>query len=42
LRFAVGHATAPWLYRKSPRAGPWVALGAAAVERYGAALLSLY
>jgi membrane protein DedA with SNARE-associated domain len=42
LRFVVGHAAAPWLYRKSSRVGPWVALGAAAVERYGSALLPLY
>jgi membrane-associated protein len=42
LRFAIGHAAAPWIYSKSPRFAPWIALGAAAVERYGAALLPLY
>lgn len=41
-RFWLGRRSAPWIYRSWPRVAPWVALGAAAVERYGLALLPLY
>ena len=41
-RFWGGRVGAPWLYRTWPRVAPWVALGAAGVERYGSALLPLY
>ena len=42
LRFAVGRRYAPWLYEKFPRFAPWLALGAAGVERYERLLLPLY
>jgi len=42
LRFAVGRRYAPWLYAKFPRFAPWLALGAAGVERYERLLLPLY
>ena len=41
LRFAVGRRYAPWLYEKFPRFAPWLALGAAGVERYERLLLPL-
>lgn len=42
LRFIVGRRFAPSLYTRLPRFAPWLALGAAAVERYGPLLLPLY
>ena len=42
VRFWVGRLIAPWLYRKWPSVAPWVALGAAGVDRYGTWLLPLY
>ena len=42
LRFLIGRRGSPWLYEKFPRLAPWLALGGAAVERYGAFLLPLY
>ena len=42
LRFAVGRRYAPWLYATFPRFAPWLALGAAGVERYERLLLPLY
>lgn len=42
LRFAIGRRYAPWLYEKFPRFAPWLALGAAGVERYERLLLPLY
>jgi membrane protein DedA with SNARE-associated domain len=42
LRFVVGRRYAPWLYEKFPRFAPWLALGAAGVERYERLLLPLY
>jgi membrane protein DedA with SNARE-associated domain len=41
-RFAVGRWGAPWLFNRFERAAPWIALGAVAVERFGAWLLPLY
>ena len=42
LRFAVGRHFAPWLYERFPRFAPWLALGAAGVERYDRLLLPAY
>jgi membrane-associated protein len=42
LRFAIGHAGAPWMFERFPRFAPWLALGAAAVDRYPRALLPVY
>ena len=42
LRFMIGRRWAPSLYARLPRFAPWLALGAAAVERYGPLLLPLY
>ena len=42
LRFGLGRRFAPSLYGTFPRLAPWLALGAAAVERYGLLLLPLY
>lgn len=42
LRFAVGRRLAPWLFERFPRFAPWLALGAAGVERYERLLLPLY
>lgn len=41
-RFAVGRHLSPWLYRRLPRAAPWVALASAGVERYNWSVLGLY
>jgi hypothetical protein len=42
LRFVVGRRFAPWLYARFPRFAPWLALGAAGVERYDRLLLPAY
>ena len=42
LRFAVGRVGAPWLFDRFPRFAPWLALGAAAVDRYQWWLLPVY
>lgn len=42
LRFALGRGAAPWLFDRFPRFAPWLALGAAAVERYQWWLLPSY
>jgi len=42
LRFAIGRGGAPWLFDRLPRFAPWLALGAAAVERYQWWLLPAY
>lgn len=42
LRFTIGRRFAPRLYALLPRLAPWLALGSAAVERYGLLLLPLY
>lgn len=42
LRFAVGRGAAPWLFDRLPRFAPWLALGAAAVERFQWWLLPAY
>ena len=42
LRFVVGRQFAPWLYARFPRFAPWLALGAAGVERYDRLLLPAY
>jgi len=42
LRYAVGRWASPWLYETFPKIGLWLALGAAAVDRYQRALLPLY
>ena len=42
LRFAVGRRFAPWLYERFSRFAPWLALGAAGVERYDRLLLPAY
>lgn len=42
LRFAVGRRFAPRLYGWFPRLAPWLALGAAGVEKYSGLLLPAY
>lgn len=42
LRFAAGRYFSPWLYGRFPRWAPWLALGAAGVERYDRLLLPAY
>ena len=42
LRFAVGRRGAPWLFERFSSFAPWLALGAAAVERYQWWLLPAY
>lgn len=42
LRFWVGRLSSTWLLTRLPRLAPWIALGAAGVERYGVGLLVLY
>lgn len=42
LRFMVGRVGAPWLFDRFPRFAPWLALGAAAVDRYQWWLLPFY
>lgn len=42
MRFTIGRRFAPWLYDTFPRFAPWLALGAAGVERYERLLLPLY
>ena len=42
LRFAVGRSGAPWLFERFSSFAPWLALGAAAVERYQWWLLPAY
>jgi membrane-associated protein len=42
IRYGIGRWGAPWLFETFPRAAPWLALGAAAVGRFRAALLPLY
>ena len=42
LRFFVGRGGAPWLFERFTGLAPWLALGAAGVERYRLLLLPLY
>jgi membrane-associated protein len=42
LRFAIGRYGSPWLFERFPRFAPWLALGAAGVDRYQRLLLPLY
>ncbi|MCZ4315898.1 VTT domain-containing protein [Comamonadaceae bacterium G21597-S1] len=42
LRFLVGRGGAPWLFERFTGLAPWLALGAAGVERYRLLLLPLY
>ena len=41
-RFAIGRHGAPWLFERFPKLAPWLALGAAGVDRYQGLLLPLY
>lgn len=42
LRFLVGRSAAPWLFERFTGLAPWLALGAAGVDRYRLLLLPLY
>jgi membrane-associated protein len=42
LRFAIGRYGSPWLFERFPRFAPWMAMGAAGVDRYRLLLLPLY
>lgn len=42
LRFGIGRGGAPWLFDRLPRFAPWLALSAAAVDRYQWWLLPAY
>lgn len=42
LRFAAGRWGAPYFFSYFPKVAPWVALGAAGIERFGSWLLPLY
>jgi membrane protein DedA with SNARE-associated domain len=42
VRFAVGRLGSPWLFERFKRLAPWLALGAAGVDRYQGFLLPAY
>ncbi len=42
IRFAIGRRGAPWLFERFTRLAPWLALGAAGVDRYQGLLLPVY
>ena len=42
IRFAIGRHGAPWLFERFTRLAPWLALGAAGVDRYQGLLLPVY
>jgi membrane-associated protein len=42
VRFAIGRRAAPWLFERFARLAPWLALGAAGVDRYQGLLLPVY
>lgn len=42
LRFLIGRKGAPWLFERFTGLAPWLALGAAGVDRYRLLLLPLY
>jgi membrane-associated protein len=42
VRFAIGRRAAPWLFERFTRLAPWLALGAAGVDRYQGLLLPVY
>ncbi len=42
VRFAIGRRGAPWLFERFTGLAPWLALGAAGVDRYQGLLLPMY
>jgi len=42
IRFAIGRHWAPWMFERFTGLAPWLALGAAGVDRYQGYLLPLY